>query len=228
MGKAVSMRWETMGIKESIGRLKAFEGFVREICREPKAERQLFEREWVLKPVGKNAATAHRFGGKIEPTVGCPGCGGATNLMADIDLADVALPRTKLERRKLPLFWCLTCLEWEPVFYDFSGAVPRPLDQTGKLVVEKKLEVGEEDLPERPAALVAVAHGKKAGRKSKVGGKASWVQQDESPDCPKCAEPMAFAAQLASDRWIAYSDMGLLYAFVCPECCVVATLVQSH
>ena len=51
---------------------------------------------------------------------------------------------------------------------------------------------------------------------------------EETPGCPKCEKPMAFVLQLASDARISYDDMGMLYAFVCPECKIAASLVQSH
>jgi hypothetical protein len=120
-------------------------------------------------------------------------------------------------------------LEWDPSFYDISGDIPKPLNPQGEPIPQQKdLAEGEEDLPMRPTALVAVPAGKKAGRKSKLGGEPNWIQSDSTPDCPRCDAPMAFAAQLASDKHIAYSDMGLLYAFVCPECKILATLIQSH
>jgi hypothetical protein len=39
---------------------------------------------------------------------------------------------------------------------------------------------------------------------------------------------MAFVLQLASDSRISYGDMGMLYAFACPDCRITASLVQSH
>jgi hypothetical protein len=51
---------------------------------------------------------------------------------------------------------------------------------------------------------------------------------EETPDCPKCEAAMAFMLQLASDSRIACGDAGMLYAFACPECKVIASLAQSH
>ena len=44
-----------------------------------------------------------------------------------------------------------------------------------------------------------------------------------------CGEPMTFLAQLDTDDRVGvqFGDDGRLYAFVCPRCVTVATLVQS-
>lgn len=210
-------------------RLKAFARLIQGLARPPQPERILFKGEWLLKP-GPKAATAcgHKFGGKSEQPVACPHCGCATNLMAQVDLSDSILPKTALGRGQLPVFWCLDCLEWDAAFFDASGQVPRPLNKTGKQSNPAKLETGEEDLPERRVTLVPVAAGKKAGRKSKLGGSPTWIQMEQTPDCPKCEKPMAFVLQLTSDSRISYGDMGMLYTFACPECRITASLIQSH
>ena len=182
-----------------------------------------------MKPAPESAVSArHQFGGKLEQPVACPQCGGATNLMTQLGLSDPALPKTSLGQGKLPVFWCLDCLEWDAVFFDISGPAPKPFKPGGKTAKAGKIKAGEEDLPERRMTLVPVADGKKAGRKSKVGGLPTWIQMEETPDCPKCEKPMAFVLQLASDSRISYGDMGMLYAFACPECSVAASLIQSH
>ena len=84
---------------------------------------------------------------------------------------------------------------------------------------------GEDDLPHQPATLTPVA---KAARKTKLGGRPGWIQNEETPDCPKCQSRMSFALQLASGKGISYGDMGNLYAFICADCEILATLIQSH
>lgn len=36
------------------------------------------------------------------------------------------------------------------------------------------------------------------GRRSKLGGELDWNQGDESPECPRCHEAMAFVGQIDS------------------------------
>ena len=168
------------------------------------------------------------MGGKLEQPVGCPHCGCATNVMAQLDLSDPALPKTALGRRRLPVFWCLACLEWNTTFYEVSGPALKPLNVAGKRTKQGEIETGEADLPERQVVLIPVPSGKKAGRKSKVGGVPAWIQLEETPGCPKCERPMAFLLQLASDSRISYGDVGMLYAFACPSCRITASLIQSH
>jgi ankyrin repeat protein len=228
--QAITSQWEEMDFNSLKPRLKIFADFITSICRKAQPQRQLFAEEWLLKAgprsAGKVSAPAHSFGGKYEPSVACPECGNATNLMAQIDLSDPALPNTTLKGTRLPVFWCLACLEWDPAFFDLSETAPQALNRKGEIIAKKPKDDGEEDLLPRVVTLARVK--KKAGLKSKVGGAPNWIQMDGTPDCPKCEKPMAFALQLASDSRIAFGDMGLLYAFVCPECKTAASLVQSH
>lgn len=222
----VQLTWTQSGELRPWDRLKALGALVREIAP---PQRKLFTREWLLKPAAKSAGrAAHQLGGKLEEPLCCPHCRAATNLMAQIDLADPLLPKTALGARRVPVFWCLDCVEWDATFFDISARVPRPLDQTGKQIRPTELETGDGDLPERRVTLVPVAAGKEAGRKSKLGGQPKWIQMDQTPDCPKCERPMAFVLQLAGDSRVSYGDEGMLYAFACPDCRITASLVQSH
>ncbi len=226
---SAGFRWVGTDVETVRARLLIFSSLIQAITRPQQPERRLFAGEWLLKPAPKSvAATHHRFGGKLEQPVGCSRCASATNLMAQVDLADPLLPKTALGRIRLPVFWCLDCLEWDAAFFDVSGQVPRPFNQAGKKANPAKLETGEADLPECRVMLVPVATGKKAGRKSKLGGSPTWIQMEETPNCPKCEKPMGFVLQLASDSRISYCDMGMLYAFACPDCRVTASLIQSH
>jgi hypothetical protein len=148
--------------------------------------------------------------------------------MARIELSDPALPKSPLGPRLAPFFWCLECVEWGPAFFDISGPNPKPLPYPPSATTPRARESNEEDLEEIPVALVRVPGGKNAGSKGKVGGSPNWIQAEATPDCPKCQKPMAFALQLASDSRISFCDMGMLYGFVCPECVVGASLIQSH
>lgn len=215
----------------AITRLKELAAFLREVCGAPTRKRRLFDREWLIKPMRKAAtdssASRHCWGGDVNPSLSCPHCGHALSRIAAIDLGDAALPRSPLGKRQVPVFWCFACAYWEPTFFDLSGASPRTLGKKRKTSkISAALELTE--LEPRTLALVPALAGKKVGRKSKLGGDPAWVQNDESPECPKCRKEMAFFLQIASDSQVTFADMGLLYAFVCPECRVTASLVQSH
>jgi len=221
--------WRESDIESVLSRLQAFASLIQAISGPPPQERRLFEREWLLKPAAKSGSAAnHSLGGKLAQPVGCPHCGAATNLMAQIDLSDRALPKTPLDRVRLPVFWCLSCLEWDPAFFDISGSVPRPLSAGGRKENAASIKAGEDDLADKRVMLRPAVAGKKAGHKSKVGGAPAWIQLEAAPDCPRCKKRMAFVLQLTSDSRISYCDMGMLYAFVCPDCRITASLIQSH
>lgn len=201
--------------------------------RAPEPERALFAREVLLKPAPRGAATRarmkHRCGGAHAGAPACVSCGAAEQLMAELDLRDGVLGKTKLRRATLPVFWCLECGDWDPVFHDLSGERITTLDRKGKPLPAPKA-ASAADLRERPMTLVPLVAGKRAGsvRGAKAGGAPAWLQSPEVPECVRCRAPMAFALQLPSDRSISFGDVRTLYAFVCPACQVSATLVQSH
>ena len=138
------------------------------------------------------------------------------------------MPRTVLGKRKLPVFWCLSCFEWGTTFYDISNGTPKPLNDRGLIITRVKLKSGEEDVEHTAMKLSQLPSNKKAGARSKLGGSPRWVQQEAIPECPRCDRSMSFLLQLASDSDIAFADMGLLYAFVCEKCKVLGSLIQSH
>jgi ankyrin repeat protein len=228
--KGVRFFWTEADPKPVLPRLKLLEDFLQEISRPALPERRLFEKEWLLKPVPKTGASkpAHALGGALAKPVACPHCGLPTNRMAQIDLSDPLLSKTPMGSGRLPVFWCLSCLEWDAAFFDVSRPVPKAIIAAAGTAKAAVGQTGEEDLPERRVTLVPVPAGRKAGRKSKIGGSPGWIQSEATPSCPKCKKPMAFVLQLAGDAKISYSDQGLLYAFACPECHVTASLIQSH
>jgi hypothetical protein len=211
-------------------RLEVIERFLAANCRPPETEQRLFAGEWLLKVAVKAEASSARqqLGGEFCVAVGCPLCGGKSHLMVELDLGDPALPVTKLGHRKLPVFWCLNCLEWDPMFFDLSGDTPLPLPAGGAATKSVEAQSREASLPARKAILVAAASGKNAGKRSKLGGGPIWVQSDETPDCPKCAKRMTFVLQVTSDARVSFGDTGLLYFYICADCLVSASLVQSH
>ncbi|HUG12373.1 MAG TPA: ankyrin repeat domain-containing protein [Opitutaceae bacterium] len=215
--------WKGSDVEGTIDRLKVFGGLIGDLARPPTPERRLFECEWLIKPAPKSSGASafrHVFGGSDEPPAACPSCAAAANPIIRIDLSDARLPATALGRVPLPVRWCLDCAEWSATFY--------PLSKQPKKRAAKVAASAEPALPESAMTLVHVAPPKKAGRKSKLGGSPSWIQMDDTPDCRSCGEPMAFVLQMNSDARISYGDVGMLYAFVCPDCRLIATVVQSH
>lgn len=225
---AIKCLWLSTDIEAARPKLKALEKLIQAITRPPQPDRFLLEREWLIKskPASSKNDFAHFFGGALEQPVACSSCGNATNRMLQMDLADTTLPVTSLGKTQLPVFWCLECLDWGPASYDVSGAMPKLIQKAEKK--PGKIEPGEDDLEETAALLVPVPAEKKAGRKSKIGGKPTWIQMEQTPDCIKCEKSMAFVLQLDSGSPVMYGDMGMLYVFTCPECKVVTSLIQSH
>ena len=222
--------WTLGDIDKNFSRLNLFKRLLKEISSPALPKRQVFAMEWLIQRVSnktKNSATTHSLGGALEKPVTCPHCGLNTHLMAQIDLSDPVLTPTSFGTR-IPLFWCLECLEWDAAFFDLSGPIPKPFKTISKSKRSANDGNGEENLPECKTALVAVPQGKKAGQTSKIGGSPNWIQSDSTPHCPKCEKPMAFLLQLASDSRISFCDMGMFYAFICPECKLAASLIQSH
>ena len=60
------------------------------------------------------------------------------------------------------------------------------------------------------------------GRRSKLGGQPTWIQNEDTPNCEDCGEPMTFVAQLDSighrqpeAQGYMFGDVGLIYVFFC-------------
>jgi hypothetical protein len=191
----------------------------------PAPEPMLFAREFRFKPATRGAR--HRLGGAHAAPPACPECGGAAQLVTELDLRDPKLPKTKLRRKTWPVFWCLECCAWGPTFHDISAERLVALDAKGRPVRPPEA-VAPTRLRERRMTLQASPKGKTESSGSKAGGTACWLQSPDVPACPNCLGAMRFVLQLASDRTISYADVGQLYSFACPNCRVSATLVQSH
>ncbi|HYC71515.1 MAG TPA: ankyrin repeat domain-containing protein [Opitutaceae bacterium] len=219
------LRWRDADPAKALGRLEQFEKLLTAIARPAAPPRRLFEGGWQIKTgrTGAQPDSGHVFGGTIDRGVPCPHCEGAADPVVRIDLRDPALPATPLGRQLLPIPWCLDCVEWGPDFFRIAEGALQPLDRSSPAPPKPPTP----KLPARAIELVPLSPEKSAGRGSRLGGSPAWLQSDATPDCPRCEKPMAFALQLASDR-ISFADEGVLYAFACPECRVLGTLVQSH
>jgi len=75
------------------------------------------------------------------------------------------------------------------------------------------------------------------GKRSKLGGKPDWIQNDETPKCPKCKKPMTFICQIDSIGYTGsakttgeymFGDVGMLYNFFCFDCHKANILFQEY
>ena len=174
-------------------------------------------------------AASNWFGGPPERALECRNCAAPLHQILSLD-ADVWPLAGRLPSfHRIPVALCLNCQTmsaplvlrragrgwtvWaQPAaerFYDLPPVLPR-----------RALRV-------RPAAEPS---GDGSRRRHRLGGEPDWLQAQEPPDCPGCANVMAFLAQLDGDDALGmqFGDDGRLYAFVCADCRAVATVVQSR
>lgn len=169
---------------------------------------------------------SHAFGGHPVASTCCPACGVPATPVLRLDLADPLLAGlAALSLRDYTVHWCTDCADWGPLFFDVSGPVPTALREIDSHVSDAADDDGDE-LPRRDVELVVGAPRSRSA--SRVGGTPAWIQDDGTPDCPRCHDPMAFVLQLSGTPDIDFCDEGRLYSFACPECRVVASVIQSH
>lgn len=162
----------------------------------------------------------------------CPGCRKPLVTLFDLGLRDRRLAFVGLEGARLRIATCLRCIPYSaPILTeidDQGGSSWSPLNEKPTFVAD---EIGP--LPERALVLgdrlrspFATRPFALEGNASQVGGAPAWLQEAEFPICPECAEPMKFLAQLhLADVGAAIE--GILYAFLCHECRLAATLYQQ-
>jgi hypothetical protein len=76
-------------------------------------------------------------------------------------------------------------------------------------------------------ALVAGTFGyQEAGDRHKLGGNPDWVQDDETPECPECLEPMEFYGQLDHLGSVESLKDGMIFVFLCRDCHTTEALLQ--
>lgn len=85
--------------------------------------------------------------------------------------------------------------------------------------------------PETDEAKAAVGFkyaGEEIGKRSKLGGKPDWIQDEEIPLC-NCKKKMSFYGQLDSigDQYI-LADCGMVYVFVCFDCLETKSVLQFY
>jgi uncharacterized protein YwqG len=74
------------------------------------------------------------------------------------------------------------------------------------------------------------------GKKSKMGGKPEWIQNDETPICTDCKKKMEFICQIDSidygkekdEKEYMFGDVGMLYNFFCFECHDAKVIFQEY
>lgn len=67
------------------------------------------------------------------------------------------------------------------------------------------------------------------GKRSKIGGKADFIQGDEKLYCSQCKKEMIFYAQIDSvGDEINLVDCGMIYVFVCFDCYETKSILQSN
>src|SRR6185295_8510701 len=102
---SLSLFFPNLDAAAVMANLKLLAELIGAISREPKPARRMFDREWILKTISKPNAQSpeYTFGGELLALVVCNFCGERTNLMAQIDLSDSALPKTASGKKKLPI-----------------------------------------------------------------------------------------------------------------------------
>ncbi|MEO6708043.1 MAG: hypothetical protein ABI054_07810 [Planctomycetota bacterium] len=144
----------------------------------------------------------------------CPSCGDKSCMLvrglADSKGADVAT--------------CLRCVETRVVFAfadfargwtSFNAASDRQRDARSEAPT-RKAHLGS---PRSPFAAVDWCIGENL---SQVGGHPSWFNLAQYPTCPSCARRMHFRLQVAFEELDPHSE-GIIHAFECERCAIVAT-----
>lgn len=94
------------------------------------------------------------------------------------------------------------------------------------------------------ARAVGLDYPENLGLRSKLGGDPDWIQEDETPACESCGEPMTFVAQIDSvehdnprnplrksplgNQHYMFGDVGMIYVFYCFDCGLSASIVQGY
>ena len=67
------------------------------------------------------------------------------------------------------------------------------------------------------------------GKRWKVGGSPTFIQNEEWPKCECCGEKMSFYAQLDTvGEKFDIADCGLIYVFICFDCYTTKSIIQSY
>ncbi|MBN1316132.1 MAG: hypothetical protein JXA42_11705 [Anaerolineales bacterium] len=142
-----------------------------------------------------------------------------------------------------------TCETWDPnsgankVIIQERSEVPVPVakaydypDYAVELVQVSEPMIDTSDYSHPEEVLMSV-HGA-----TKLGGVPSWVQDNETPNCPVCHRTMRFVAQFDAEldgplpadpkkwnkddfKFFQFGDVGIGYLFICPDSCSAKSAV---
>jgi uncharacterized protein YwqG len=62
-----------------------------------------------------------------------------------------------------------------------------------------------------------------------IGGEPCWIEEEETPTCPRCGKEMTFLAQIDSiSPEVSFGDVGIVYVFYCFDCLEGKVFAQSY
>jgi hypothetical protein len=179
-------------------------------------------------------------GGKTDAPCGL--CGGEVAIFLRFREAP---PGFVVSARPLTLAVCVACLTdygggpMVPLFYDHRGGEPITLNpisqQRAPAYRWPPMPVSRMRASPTPRRWEVQDAGLANSRENlhRVGGRPTWVQEADYPDCPTCAKRMPFLAQLSSElpsgpeSVAGLNEDGLTYFFWCDQCQVSAVTEQN-
>ena len=196
-------------------------------------------------PVDGHALVTRTGGIPLTPTgfrwPRCAECSGPMQFLAQLLLDDVNLhgaDAVSESRGILSIFMCQNepglCDEWDPaaggnqaLLFSRAELAAAPVPAQGTTLLSEACGIDY-------APMDAAGYGEARSLWSEAGGRPlrdvlgqlrgapSWLQGDETPSCPSCAQPMGFVAQLEEghDHRTAmnFGGGGCGYAFSCEPC----------
>jgi uncharacterized protein YwqG len=171
----------------------------------------------------------------------CAECKGAMQFLAQVFLRDTGVEAFSAREQLLLLFQCQNnpgaCEEWDPeaggnaaLLVPAAGAapvVPPPVTEEekkaeleGPRTLLKAQGVALQEFDDAGEDAYAAALNERGGAAiGRLGGRPSWIQGDETPECD-CGAAMTFVAQIEDHAGggINFGDAGAGYAFVCEQC----------
>jgi hypothetical protein len=187
----------------------------------------------------------------------CAACGGPMQFLAQVLLDDLGLHAGQgpaSGRGVLALFMCQNdpgmCDEWDPraggnrallCRADVLRPIPVPAPDEHEDDQEAILLGAVSTLTYETLSTTAdydQAHEEWTGRTDRrpedvlgrLGGRPAWIQNDETPTCTACAQPMPLVVQLEEGRdhttAMNFGGCGMAYAFACEPCAQAVFLWQ--
>ncbi|MET8766830.1 DUF1963 domain-containing protein [Streptomyces sp. NPDC004658] len=168
----------------------------------------------------------------------CGACAGPMQFLAQLLVNASRTQGTAPAERILSIFMCQNdpglCDEWDPVaggnralLFARTGLTAAPVPAEGETLLPETCGIDCTTADTAPYPEVRSRWSQAQGRPlrdvlGQLGGAPSWLQHDETPACPSCAEPMSFMAQLEEGRdhqtAMNFGGGGCGYAFACQPC----------